>query len=241
MYIKFNDSKNLIECTASKVENVVTLKFADNVVVDTSGFHAYLDAEREYDIGGKSYEKFTTIYRNDEETAKYNGYQLSDNGSTYVEPVEPEPTPEPEPYVPTLEEVKTQKISEMNKVQQSIIRNGVEVTLSDGTIERFSLKDQDQTSLNTLQKKAESGVEKIPWHVDDEDKHCKYFSAEDMMIITTEAEQYVTYHVTYYRDLRIYIKSMKDKESVEAVTYGMYIPTEYQSEVLADFYAAKNV
>lgn len=243
MYIKFDDSNNMVECEVSVSGNVATLKFKDSVIVDTSGFHVYLDAAGDYDIGGKSYERFITIYRNDEETAKYNGYQLSNDGSTYVEPVEPEPIPEPEPEPPepTLEEVKAQKVAEMNQVQQSIIQNGVEVTLSDGTTERFTLKDQDQLSLMGLRTLAEQGVDKIPWHDADNAEHCKYYSAEDMSRITGAALSFISYEVTYFRDLRIYINSMEDKESVQSVIYGMYIPVEYQSEVLADYYSAENV
>lgn len=294
-YIKFNDSKSMVECNVSAAKSVATLKFKDSVIVDTSGFKVYLDQEGDYDIGGNSYMGFTTIYRNDEETAKYNGYQLSNDGSVYHAPVPTVtfsangngtlsgnlsqivenyedliiPTTIPDEnyvfsewnpeipkagkitesknytaiftFVETLEQIKEKKIAEMNAEKQSIIQNGIEVTLSDGTTERFSLKDQDQTSLATLQKKAEEGNDKIPWHVDDIDEHCRYFSAEDMMIITEAAFRYVTYHVTYFRDLRIYINSMSDKESVQSVTYGIYIPKEYQSEVLADFYAAQNV
>lgn len=87
MYIKFLDSKNFIECTVVPNGNVVTLKFKDTVVVDTSGFEAFLDKEGTQNIGGNSYKGFTTIYRNDEETAKYNGYKLSNDGSEYVKPL----------------------------------------------------------------------------------------------------------------------------------------------------------
>lgn len=184
-----------------------------------------------------NYEDFTTVYREIR-----GGVQFSNDGSVYVAP-DPIPgpiVPEYKPYEPTLEEIKVQKIREMNAEQQKIIQNGVEVQLSDGTVERFSLKDQDQISLSTLQKKAETGDDKIPWHVNNKDEHCRYFSADDMLIITETALKYVTYHVTYFRDLRIYINSMQDKESVQSVAYGMYIPAECQSEVLADFYSAKN-
>lgn len=180
------------------------------------------------------YSAYTTVYRESD-----GGVQFSNDGSVYVAPNPmPEPTiPEFKPHEPTLEEIKAQKIREMNAEQQKFIQNGVEVTLSGGTTECFSLKDQDQISLSTLQKKAEEGSDKIPWHVDNIEEHCRYFSAEDMLIITETALQYVAYHVTYFRDLRIYINSMQDKKSVQSVTYGMYIPAEYQSEVLADFYA----
>ena len=61
-----------------------------------------------------------------------------------------------------------------------------------------------------------------------------------MSLIVSKALQFVTYHVTYFRDLRIYVNSMVDKESVNAAYYGMYVPEEYQSEVLKDIYKQSN-
>ena len=61
-----------------------------------------------------------------------------------------------------------------------------------------------------------------------------------MLLITQKAESFLTYHITYFRDLRNYIRSMADKESVNSVDYGVYIPTEYQSEVLRDMYVMQN-
>lgn len=138
-------------------------------------------------------------------------------------------------YVKTLEELKEAKISEMNETQQSVIKSGVSITLSDGTIEQFTFKDQDQTSLMGLQTLVAQGVENIPWHSADQAEPCKYYSNADMAIIAEKALQFITYHVTYFRDLRIYIRSLQTKEEVQNVTYGMTIPVEYQSEVLKDF------
>lgn len=143
-------------------------------------------------------------------------------------------------YIPPLEEVKSQKIQEMNERQQEIIQNGIEVQLSDGTTGQFSLGLYDQLSLGQLRSNAEKGTEKIPWHEDEEGKKCKWYCAVDMLLITSKAEAFLTYHITYFRDLRDYIKSMGDKESVNSVEYGVYIPSEYQSEVLRDLYSAQN-
>lgn len=170
------------------------------------------------------YSEYTTIYREIE-----GGVQFSNDGSVYVEP---EPTPEPEPYVPTLEEVQEQKVIEINNVQQTVIAQGIDVTLTDGTVEHFTLTDHDQTSLMGLQVQVAQGVEQIPWHTSDQSEHCKFYSNADMALITTAAMSYVTWHVTYFRDLRIYIRSLTTKEEVEAVAYGMDIPAEYRSEPL---------
>ena len=170
------------------------------------------------------YSEYTTIYREIE-----GGVQFSNDGSVYVEP---EPAPEPEPYVPTLEEVQEQKVTEINNAQQAIIAQGIDVTLTDGTTEHFTLTDHDQTSLMGLQAQVVQGVEQIPWHTSDQSEHCKFYSNADMELITTAAMSCVTWHVTYFRDLRIYIRSLQTKEEVETVVYGLDIPAEYQSEPL---------
>lgn len=238
MYIKFNNTESPVQCTViPQGDTIVTLRFPANTepVVNTSGFTLYLDAEMRQDIGGDSYTGFTTIYRNDDETVKYNGYQLSNDGSVYTAP--PLPEPEHEPYTPTLEEVQEQKIAEMNMMQQSVIQSGVQITLSDGTQEHFTLSEHDQTSLMALQSQVSAGADNIPWHSADQTEHCKYYSNADMALIVTAAMQYVTYHVTYFRDLRIYIRSLEEKENVLAVYYGIEIPQEYQSEPLKDMLA----
>ena len=129
----------------------------------------------------------------------------------------------------------------MNQIQQQTIENGFNATLTDGTVEHFTLTEHDQTSLLGLVGQVQMGVEEIPWHTSDHDEHCKYYSNADMNIITTMATAYVTYHVTYFRDLRIYInKGLNTKEEVEAVEYGIIIPEEYKSEVLKDLESQMN-
>lgn len=137
-------------------------------------------------------------------------------------------------YVPTLEEEKKAKIDEMNTIQQDIIQSGINVTLSDGTIEHFTLRDHDQISLAGLQLQVAAGLQQIPWHVSDNSVHCKYYSPEDMSLIINTATFFLTYHVTYFRDLRIYIQSLQTKEEVQNIVYGVEIPEQYQSIVLKD-------
>lgn len=182
------------------------------------------------------YEDFTTVYREIS-----GGVQFSNDGSVYVAP---DPMPELpnvpiEPYEPTLEELQEQKIREMNNAQQQAIKDGVNVTLSNGMTEHFTLKDQDQTSLMGLQQQVAAGAEQIPWHNSDESEHCKFYNNADMQLITNAAMQCVMWHVTYYRDLRIYIRSLITKEDVKNVSYGVPIPEEYQSEPLKTMLAVQ--
>ena len=149
-------------------KNIVQVK--GDVPAKTHGFTLSRPGKND----GGDYSAFTTIYR------EMDGIiQFSNDGSIYVPP---EPTPEPEPYVPTLEEVKASKVSEMNAAQQSVIQSGIDVTLTDGTVEHFTLTDHDQTNLMGLQTQVAQGVENIPWHTSDTTEHCKYYSNADMLI-----------------------------------------------------------
>lgn len=207
---KSNEEIYLIEFKSDS--NVVELK--GDFPIKTTGFTLSRIGQND----NWDYSTYTTIYREIE-----GGVQFSNDGSVYVEQ---------ETYIPTLEEVKESKVVEMNIAQQSIIQRGIEVTLTDGTTEHFTLTEHDQTSLMGLQAQVVQGVELIPWHTSDQSEHCKFYSNADMALITTAAMSCVTWHVTYFRDLRIYIRSLQTKEEVETVVYGMDIPAEYQSEPL---------
>lgn len=110
-YLKFLKTTNYLPCVVNPLgENVVNLKFDEPQEVCLNGFKLYLDAEGEFDIGGNSYKKFKTLYRSISE----NEYQLSNDGSVYVEPVIPEPEPIPEPTPEEKEEEeRRQKIAEL--------------------------------------------------------------------------------------------------------------------------------
>lgn len=231
MNILFLDQKEPVEGKVVKQDDSHIL--IEGVEKNTSGFQ--LLTEKGYVFG--KYEEFTTLYKEE------NGFILSNDGSVYVEPEpmpEPEPEPEPEPYEPTLEDSQEAKVNEMNMAQQGIIAAGVDVVLTNGTTEHFTLEDHDQTSLVGLQSQVAAGEENIPWHTSDERQHCKFYSNADMRKITTTAMNYVTWHVTYFRDLRIYIRSLTEKEDVEKITYGIDIPEAYQSEPLKAMMAQKS-
>lgn len=232
--LKYPNSKDFYEVNFSKIsENIVELK--GKFPIETTGF----TLSRPGCNDNWDYSEFMTVYKEVD-----GGVQYSNDCSVYVEPdpvpgIQPEYTPEP--YVPTLEEVKEAKVKQMNAVQQQIIKNGVGVVLADGTTEHFSLDEYDQTNLMGLQAQVAAGQEQIPWHTSNQEEHCKFYSNADMQNIISTAMQHVTWHVTYFRDLRIYIRSLAAKDDVEAVMYGMDIPEEYQSEPLKAMLAAQSI
>lgn len=218
--ILFMDRKTPAKAVVKKL-SAHTISILTDAAKNISGFHLITEAG---DMYGK-YEDYTTLYKEIE-----GGFILSNDGSVYVEP---EPMPEPGPMPePTLQEVQEAKVTEMNAAQQTLIQQGIDVTLTNGIKEHFTLTDHDQTSLMGLQAQVLAGEENIPWHTSDETEHCKFYSNEDMKLITTAAMQCVTWHVTYFRDLRIYIRALQTIEEVEAVVYGMELPEAYQSDVL---------
>ena len=218
MIILFLDSEEPVEGIVKKISShVVELR---GVEQNLSGFHI-LKNKAPY---GK-YEDFTTLYRSFE-----GGYQLSDDGSVYVEP---EPVPEPEPYEPTLDELKQQKINEVSSICKETIYAGVDVELPTGSTEHFSLKEEDQINLFGKQAQITAGVKQLEYH---QDGHpCRYYTVDEMTAIITAAMQFVSYHTTYCNSLYTWINAVEEKEELEKITYGASIPAEYQSEVLQTY------
>ena len=219
MLIKFLNQNSTVEGNVKKINNhVVQITGADQ---NLSGFHL---VTRNGAIWGK-YEDYTTLYRTVDD-----GFQLSNNGSVYVEP---EPIPDLEPYEPTLDEMKQQKINEVSAACKETIYAGVDVELPTGSTEHFSLKEEDQINLFGKQAQITAGVTQIEYH---QDGHpCRYYTVDEMTTIIAAAMQFVSYHTTYCNSLYTWINSVEDKEDLQEITYGVSIPVEYQSEVLQTY------
>lgn len=214
--ILFLDSKTPVHGNVKKVsEHVIEIT---GVEMNLSGFHIIKNTGS---VFGK-YENYTTLYREVE-----NGFQLSNDGSVYVEL---EPEPEPEPIEPTLEELKESKINEISTVCKETIYSGVDVELPTGSTEHFSLKEEDQINLFGKQAQITAGLTQLEYH---QDGHpCRYYTVDEMTAIITAAMQFVSYHTTYCNSMYTWINAVTDKEDLEHITYGVSIPEEYQSEVL---------
>ncbi len=91
-YIKFKN-KRTTQLVVVSIESPHVVRItADNIEVNTNGFHLYLDSDCKHPLDQGEYEAYTTLFR------KGDGwYELSDDGSIYTEPVapvQPEPTEE---------------------------------------------------------------------------------------------------------------------------------------------------
>ena len=129
----------------------------------------------------------------------------------------------------TLEFIRTSKINEMSRACNQVIEAGFDIELGD-KVEHFSLTTQDQLNLISLSSMAANGMEAIPYHADGE--VCRFYSNAEMQAIVARATAFKIYHTTYYNALKNYINSLETIEEIAAVTYGMPLPEEYQSDVL---------
>ena len=130
----------------------------------------------------------------------------------------------------TVEYVKNTKIAEMNMMCTNLIQKGFDIKLSDGSSYHFSLTEQDQLNLITLSTMVASGETEIPYHADGEP--CKFYTVNDINAILTAATAWKTYQVTYNNSLKKYINSLEKITDISAITYGIEIPVDYQSDVL---------
>ena len=105
-YIKFKNKETVSKVIVSEESPHVIRITGDNLVVNTNGFRLYLDADCKYPLDNGEYAAYTTLYR------KGDGwYELSDDGSVYIEPVEPV---HPEPTEEELaEQARQQQISQV--------------------------------------------------------------------------------------------------------------------------------
>lgn len=143
----------------------------------------------------------------------------------------------PDTKVPeTLEEYKTAKKAEIGQACDQTIYSGVNVTLTNGSIEHFSLKDHDQLNLFGKQVQLAAGAEQLEYHSDGQ--ACRYYSAADMQTIISAAMHHVSYHTTYCNAVNMWIAGCESAEEVQAIYYGADVPAEYQSDVLKAYIAS---
>lgn len=175
---------------------------------------------------------YETLYRNEGKTV-----YLSNDSSVFKVPDPDSPPKEilpPEPYIPTAEELllaaQSAKRREVSMACEQIIYNGVNVSLSDGSMAHYSLTEHDQLNLFGKQAQLATGAERLEYHADGQP--CKYYSATDMQRIIQTAMFHVSYHTTYCNALNMWIAGCETEADCQEIFYGADVPEEYQSEVL---------
>ena len=228
--IKITGSDDIyqIQSIRKSAEHILQIIFCDNVPASWDG-----DIQI-YTAGGilaTTLTGWTTVYRDEGQTV-----YLSDDGSVYIPPADPEPVNPPEPYVPTFAELQASKKQEISTACEQTIYSGVSVILADGSTEHFALTEHDQLNLFGKQVQLAAGVDQLEYHSDGQS--CRYYSAADMQRIITAAMQHVSYHTTYCNAINMWIAGCESAEEVQTIYYGADVPEEYQSDVLKAYIAS---
>ena len=224
--IKITGSDQIYEIRSivPAAKHVLQIVFANTVPASWNGdIKLYTDG----DILATTLSGWTTVYRDEGQTV-----YLSDDGSVYVPPADPEPVTPPEPYEPTLAELQAAKKQEISQACEQAIYSGVSVTLTDGSTEHFALTEHDQLNLFGKQIELSAGVTRLKYHTDGQP--CRYYDAADMQLIVTAAMDYVSYHTTYCNSLYSWISGAQTAEEIQQIYYGAEIPEQYWSDVFRD-------
>lgn len=164
---------------------------------------------------------YTTVYKIEDNTLI-----LSNDGTVYVEPTEKSesekidvPTKEP-----TLVEVITTKVKSLSETCERLILYGVDVMIG-VTTQHFSYSLEDQNNIDQAFTLAVQTGLSIPYHCDD--GNCTLYSVEDIAKIYVAEKSNLIHHQTYFNQLKQYVKSLEDIESVNKVNYGDELTGEY--------------
>lgn len=206
-------------------EHLLRIEFVDAVPPSYGDIKLYTSG----DIECAYFPGFNTIYRQEGKCV-----WLSDDESVYEEiKNESQYHGDNKPYTPSIEEMRAVKWKEVNEACNRIIAAGIDVRLSNGDIEHFSLTEVDQLNLFGLRAQLAAGASSLPYHADN--KPCRFYSADDMNKIINEAMKHATYHTTYCNALHIWINACEAEDTLSKIVYGADVPLEYQSDVLKSF------
>lgn len=119
-----------------------------------------------------------------------------------------------------LIEAKINKIFELTQACQNIILNGIDYN---GKHYTYNYSDQNNIS-NLIQMAKATGMD-VPYHADGD--LCELYSPADIYAIYIAEEINVTQNTTYLNQLKAYVDTLEDIDSVNDIVYGQELTGEY--------------
>ena len=116
------------------------------------------------------------------------------------------------------------KISELNTICNKMITSGVDVEI-DGKTEHFSYTIEDQANIDDIAQMAKSTNMEQSYHCDN--GSCKLYTVEEITKIYMTQKMNKAHNITYANQLKLYVKSLKEKAEVESIAYGQDLTGEY--------------
>ncbi len=169
------------------------------------------------------YSEYKYIYKKEDE----NTVILTNNEEDIYVNIAPEstvPSVEPELYVPTLDELKENKIKYFSSLCNQAIINGVDIEIN-GVMEHFSYNDEDQVNIKEIFDLAVQTNVPMYYHADGDS--CKMYTVDQIIALYITATTNKMHHTTYFNQLTMFINAIEDKEELSALKYGDELTGEY--------------
>lgn len=124
-----------------------------------------------------------------------------------------------------VQEEISKKEEEFSNACNFIISSGTVVTLSDLSIKQFSYSIEDQANVSEMFNAVLMGASSYPYHANGES--CMMYSAIDIMAIYSTLSSLKTAQITYFNQLRQYLRTLKTVPVIRAVSYGQQLEGTY--------------
>ncbi len=122
-------------------------------------------------------------------------------------------------HIPTVEEIKQEKIDELSSCCNDAINSGLVITIREQS-EHFTYKLDDQANIKELFDLVSST--KSPSFY-----KCKMYTVEEIIEIYTALVTNKMHHLTYFNQLKSYVKTLNDIEEIKRIYYGQILTGKY--------------
>lgn len=117
------------------------------------------------------------------------------------------------------------KEEELSNTCNATIYSGTYVVLSDKSVKPFSYSIEDQSNVSEMFNAVLMGATSYPYHANGES--CEMYSAADIIAIYITLSSLKTAQITYYNQIRRYIRTLQHIPDIRAVAYGQALEGEY--------------
>jgi len=124
-----------------------------------------------------------------------------------------------------VEDVLADKRSALSAACNATITDGSDITLSDGTTAHFTYDIFDQANISEMFSAVVLGATEYPYQA--AGGSCRVYSAGDIIIIYATLAGLKTATLTYYHQIKDYLKTLKTVEEIQSVTWGQALEGEY--------------
>lgn len=118
----------------------------------------------------------------------------------------------------TLDEAQSEKISQLSAVCNALIVAGADIQLADGSTQHFDYSTEDQLNISDMFSAVVLGASCYPYQP--ANGSCAVYQAADIITIYTTLAGQKTAQLTYYHQLKDYVRSLETVAEADAVVYG---------------------